>query len=143
MKTEEVETGELEVIPDASKGFPSSGGQTTLDTNVLEVVDKTSGTQLFSIRGFLPDEPLVVDPKYLTHDLEKPPVVFSRYEDIDAAAWIPEEFTRQPSGSSVVEPDSVIGESGRLYHGYKEGKYFMPNDAVSQDISELWTQTHW
>lgn len=33
-------------------------------------------------------------------------------------------------GKSVIEPDSVLGESGRLYHGYKEGKYMLPNDAV-------------
>jgi hypothetical protein len=38
---------------------------------------------------------------------------------------------RKSAGSSVVEPDSVLGESGRLYHGYKEGRYFLPNDAVS------------
>lgn len=37
---------------------------------------------------------------------------------------------RTPGGNSVVEPDSVLGESGRLYHGYKQGKYFLPNDAV-------------
>jgi hypothetical protein len=38
---------------------------------------------------------------------------------------------RKSAGTSVVEPDSVLGESGRLYHGYKEGRYFLPNDAVS------------
>ncbi|KAH8674149.1 S-adenosyl-L-methionine-dependent methyltransferase [Xylariales sp. PMI_506] len=38
-----------------------------------------------------------------------------------------------PTGGSVVEPDSVLGESGRLYHGYKDGKYFLPNDAAEQD----------
>ncbi|KAH6656078.1 S-adenosyl-L-methionine-dependent methyltransferase [Truncatella angustata] len=37
---------------------------------------------------------------------------------------------RKPGGSSVVEPDSVLDESGRLYHGYKEGKYLLPNDAA-------------
>ncbi|KAH8659983.1 S-adenosyl-L-methionine-dependent methyltransferase [Xylariales sp. PMI_506] len=44
---------------------------------------------------------------------------------------------RTPSGGSVVEPDSVIGESGRLYHGYKEGRYFLPNDAAEQDRLDL------
>ncbi|KAH8666928.1 S-adenosyl-L-methionine-dependent methyltransferase [Xylariales sp. PMI_506] len=44
---------------------------------------------------------------------------------------------RTSSGGSVVEPDSVIGESGRLYHGYKEGKYFLPNDAAEQDRLDL------
>lgn len=38
---------------------------------------------------------------------------------------------RNPGGTSVVEPDSILGESGRLYHGYKDGKYLLPNDAVS------------
>jgi hypothetical protein len=40
-------------------------------------------------------------------------------------------LSREPVGTSVVEPDSVLGENGRLYHGYNEGKYFLPNDAVS------------
>lgn len=42
-------------------------------------------------------------------------------------------LNRQPAGTSVVEPDSVLGESGRLYHGYKEGKYLLPNDAVREN----------
>lgn len=37
---------------------------------------------------------------------------------------------RTPDGMSVIDPDSVLDESGRLYHGYKDGKYFLPNDAV-------------
>lgn len=41
-----------------------------------------------------------------------------------------EELVRVPSGASIVEPESVLGESGRSYHGYKEGKYLLPNDAV-------------
>ncbi|KAH8658457.1 S-adenosyl-L-methionine-dependent methyltransferase [Xylariales sp. PMI_506] len=40
---------------------------------------------------------------------------------------------RTPEGGSVVDPDSVLGESGRLYHGHKDGKYFLPNDAAEQD----------
>lgn len=43
---------------------------------------------------------------------------------------INEILGRQPGGTSVVEPESVLGESGRLYHGYKDGKYLLPNDAV-------------
>ncbi|KAH8674222.1 S-adenosyl-L-methionine-dependent methyltransferase [Xylariales sp. PMI_506] len=50
---------------------------------------------------------------------------------------INKNLDREPSGSSVVEPDSVLGESGRLYHGYKEGKYFFPNDAAEQDRLDL------
>ncbi|KAH8682047.1 S-adenosyl-L-methionine-dependent methyltransferase [Xylariales sp. PMI_506] len=44
---------------------------------------------------------------------------------------------RTPSGGSVVDPDSVIGESLRLYHGYKDGKYLLPNDAAEQDRLDL------
>jgi hypothetical protein len=35
------------------------------------------------------------------------------------------------SGQSVYDADSVMGESGRTYHGYKQGKYYLPNDSVS------------
>ncbi|KAH8680698.1 S-adenosyl-L-methionine-dependent methyltransferase [Xylariales sp. PMI_506] len=48
-----------------------------------------------------------------------------------------ERLGRTPSGGSVVEPNSVLGESGRLYHGYKDGKYFLPNDAAEQDRLDL------
>jgi hypothetical protein len=50
---------------------------------------------------------------------------------------IPEEFLRMPTGSSVVEPDSVMASNGRLYHGYKEGQYFLPNDAPEQDRLDM------
>ncbi|KAF3019015.1 hypothetical protein E8E14_013185 [Neopestalotiopsis sp. 37M] len=50
---------------------------------------------------------------------------------------INQSLGRTPGGTSVVEPDSVLGESGRLYHGYKEGKYFIPNDAAEQDRLDL------
>lgn len=41
-----------------------------------------------------------------------------------------EELMREPTGSSIYEPDHVVGESGRRYHGYKEGSYLLPNDEV-------------
>ncbi|KAI1866769.1 hypothetical protein JX265_001142 [Neoarthrinium moseri] len=44
---------------------------------------------------------------------------------------------RTPGGTSVVEPDSVLEEWGRLYHGYKEGSYLLPNDAAEQDRLDL------
>ncbi|KAH8660555.1 hypothetical protein BX600DRAFT_438768 [Xylariales sp. PMI_506] len=50
---------------------------------------------------------------------------------------INESLGRTPAGTSVVEPDSIIGESGRLYHGYKEGSYYLPNDAAEQDRLDL------
>ncbi|KAH8666774.1 S-adenosyl-L-methionine-dependent methyltransferase [Xylariales sp. PMI_506] len=50
---------------------------------------------------------------------------------------INEILDRTPTGNSVVDPDSVIGESLRLYHGYKDGKYLLPNDAAEQDRLDL------
>jgi hypothetical protein len=43
---------------------------------------------------------------------------------------IPVELTRTPTGSSVYDTESVFRESGRTYHGYKDGSYFLPNDGV-------------
>lgn len=54
----------------------------------------------------------------------------------EANALINAALSRKPEGTSVIEPDSVLGESGRLYHGYKDGKYFLPNDAVSRKQAE-------
>lgn len=33
-------------------------------------------------------------------------------------------------GASIVDPDSVLDDSGRIYNGYKDGTYFLPIDAV-------------
>ncbi|KAH8662452.1 S-adenosyl-L-methionine-dependent methyltransferase [Xylariales sp. PMI_506] len=64
-----------------------------------------------------------------------------KYYDPDfsivANGLINQSLDRTPSGGSVVDPESVIGESHRLYHGYKEGKYFMPNDAAEQDRLDM------
>ncbi|KAK7936093.1 hypothetical protein PG985_001588 [Apiospora marii] len=43
-----------------------------------------------------------------------------------------EELIREPTGSSIYEPDHVVGESGRRYHGYKEGSYLLPNDEQAE-----------
>jgi hypothetical protein len=53
--------------------------------------------------------------------------------EFDRSFPIPQEFRRIPSGSSVIEPDSVLAANGRSYHGYKEGSYILPNDAAEQD----------
>ncbi|KAK6858425.1 S-adenosyl-L-methionine-dependent methyltransferase [Apiospora arundinis] len=50
---------------------------------------------------------------------------------------MPAEVPREPTGSTIVEPDSVFDDSGRSFHGYKEGKYFLPNDAAEQDRLDL------
>lgn len=45
---------------------------------------------------------------------------------------VPEELQRASSGASVAEPDAVMDvENGRTYHNYHEGRYYLPNDAVS------------
>lgn len=47
----------------------------------------------------------------------------------------PEELNirrRVPTGETVPDPDSVYDDdSGRSFHGYKFGKYYLPNDGVS------------
>ncbi|KAK9426222.1 hypothetical protein SUNI508_12493 [Seiridium unicorne] len=49
--------------------------------------------------------------------------------------FIDPELVRNSSGSSVLEEDAVLGESGRTYHGYKDGlsSYLLPNDGAEQD----------
>ncbi|KAF3019014.1 hypothetical protein E8E14_013172 [Neopestalotiopsis sp. 37M] len=56
---------------------------------------------------------------------------------VKANALINETLGRHPGGTSVIEPESVLGDSGRLYHGYKDGRYFLPNDAAEQDRLDL------
>ncbi|KAK6078354.1 methyltransferase domain-containing protein [Seiridium cupressi] len=63
---------------------------------------------------------------------ERDPNFAARANDL-----INEILGRESSGTSVIEPDSVLGESGRLYSGYHEGKYFLPNDAAEQDRLDL------
>lgn len=40
---------------------------------------------------------------------------------------------RAPTGTSVADAESVPGADGRTYHGYKEGRYWLPNDEDEQD----------
>lgn len=57
-----------------------------------------------------------------------------------AGTWLGvdwEHLDRVPTGSSVIDRSAVADESGRTYHGYKEGKYFLPNDAPEQDRLDL------
>lgn len=66
----------------------------------------------------------------------EPALEASNLPSVKPVLMIPEdfplfdEFTRTNSGASVNEPDSVAWENGRTYHGYKEGKYYLHNDAV-------------
>lgn len=43
---------------------------------------------------------------------------------------------RQPTGSSILEDDSVK-ENGRLFQSYKHGKYMLPNDGEEQDRLDM------
>lgn len=42
----------------------------------------------------------------------------------------PRDPDHTPTGCSVTDSNVVVGEAGRTYHGYKEGAYDLPNDAV-------------
>lgn len=48
-----------------------------------------------------------------------------------------ENINRVPTGSSVIDNESVSDDSGRTFHRYKEGKYFLPNDAAEQDRLDM------
>ncbi|KAH8660292.1 S-adenosyl-L-methionine-dependent methyltransferase [Xylariales sp. PMI_506] len=39
----------------------------------------------------------------------------------------------QRTGTSIQEADSIVDGNGRTYQGYREGKYFLPNDPPEQD----------
>ncbi|KAK8131323.1 S-adenosyl-L-methionine-dependent methyltransferase, partial [Apiospora sp. TS-2023a] len=129
-----------------------SGSQST-DRNPIKVENKSgygpSEPEYHSlsdsapvITGFMPDEFLPedlpeVDPRYLNPNLVSATQLPQSQTGIPHMQWVPTEVYREPSNASVYEPDSVVGESGRLYHGYKEGKYFLPNDAAEQDRLDL------
>lgn len=59
--------------------------------------------------------------------------LFVNSPDFDLSSTVvfdPEHFTRIPTGGSVIDMSAVYDDSGRSFHGYKEGKYFGPNDPV-------------
>ncbi|KAI1840944.1 hypothetical protein JX266_012880 [Neoarthrinium moseri] len=58
----------------------------------------------------------------------RPDVTVSADERFDSDTW-----GRTPTNYSIIEEDSVIEDTGRSYHGYKQGKYYIPNDGVEQD----------
>ncbi|KAH8649924.1 S-adenosyl-L-methionine-dependent methyltransferase [Xylariales sp. PMI_506] len=53
--------------------------------------------------------------------------------------YIDSELVREPSGESVLEWGSVLGESGRTYHSYKgdQSAYLLPNDPAEQDRLDI------
>ncbi|KAF3008195.1 hypothetical protein E8E14_008223 [Neopestalotiopsis sp. 37M] len=62
---------------------------------------------------------------------------WTRYFKASRNKLVNESLGRTPGGLSVIDPSSVLGDSGRLYHGYKDGKYYFPNDAAEQDRLDL------
>ncbi|KAK7921647.1 Secondary metabolism regulator LAE1 [Apiospora marii] len=86
---------------------------------------------------FLPEDFPEIDPLYLRPDTMSPAAVPVSESGIPPEAWVPAEIYRETSGASVVEPNSVVETNGRSYHGYKEGKYYLPNDAAEQERLDL------
>ncbi|KAK9414489.1 hypothetical protein SUNI508_11199 [Seiridium unicorne] len=95
----------------------------------------TAPTQLYAEdSSFTTQTPLDYDASLFPHRPSNPP---DPNFAIVANDMINKALGRTPGGNSVIEPDSVLGESGRLYHGYNAGKYFLPNDAAEQDRLDL------
>lgn len=84
----------------------------------------------WTAEDLLPEDYPVIDPFYQRSDLVSPVALSPSQSGVPPEAWMPSEWQRESSGSSVVEPNSVTEANGRTYHGYKEGRYFAPNDAV-------------
>lgn len=85
-------------------------------------------------QDFLPEDYPDLDPAYSVTDAANPPRITSK---VPLEAWIPGEIFRVPTGTSIVEPHSVPGDNGRLYNGYREGKYLLPNDPVTTHVSHM------
>lgn len=55
---------------------------------------------------------------------------------------VPEELLREPSGTSIAAPSSVLDEeNGRTYAVHETGQYSMPNDAVCLFVSVVPSKT--
>ncbi|KAK7993112.1 hypothetical protein PG991_016291 [Apiospora marii] len=91
----------------------------------------------WTAQDLLPEDYPVIDPFYQRSDLVSPVALPPSQSGLPPEAWMPGEWHRESSGSSVVEPNSVTEDNGRTYHGYKEGRYFAPNDAVQQDRLDM------
>ncbi|KAK8062100.1 TAM domain methyltransferase [Apiospora hydei] len=91
----------------------------------------------FEPHDFHPEDYPDIDPRYLSPNIVSSAALPPSQSGIPQEAWLPAEWYRESSGSSVIEPNSVTEDNGRTYHGYKEGKYFLPNDAAEQDRLDL------
>ncbi|KAK6214103.1 hypothetical protein LQW54_004705 [Pestalotiopsis sp. IQ-011] len=86
--------------------------------------------------GYLPAQKIVSIPSFA--DLVEPLQqnhASSRPASIPAIA-LDSYFHTAGSGSTIPDPGAVE-ENGRTYHGYKDGKYLLPNDGTEQDRLDL------
>ncbi|KAK7947887.1 uncharacterized protein PG986_008773 [Apiospora aurea] len=91
----------------------------------------------FMPQEFLPEDFPAIDPLYTRPDVVSAAAVPPSQSGIPPEAWVPAEVYRESSGGSVVEPNSITEENGRTYHGYKDGKYWIPNDPTEQERLDL------
>ncbi|ROW04808.1 hypothetical protein VMCG_04782 [Cytospora schulzeri] len=62
----------------------------------------------------------------------------NRYTLYPSPKTVPEELLREPSGTSIAAPSSVLDEeNGRTYAVHETGEYYLPNDAAEQDRLDL------
>lgn len=87
--------------------------------------DSNYGTDHSSLGFFDPQaEPFDTGPAF------DPAPSFESGPPVHVPHYVPEELNTISTGESVLDTQSVLAENGRTYHGFKEGKYFLPNDAV-------------
>jgi hypothetical protein len=100
---------------------------TNLDTHLEQVPynsDNLSWPSISDVPVREADYPLVTGDSFFYPNFYTPEIIsLTKYD-------IPDELVQISSGDSVLEAESVVGDYGRTYHGYKEGKYLLPNDAV-------------
>lgn len=113
---------------DGSSKSPGQGPASVVAGDALPDFERM---QPWGPQDILPEDYPEIDPNYLRPDLVSPVALPPSQSGIPPEAWMPAEWQRESSGASVVEPNSVVEDNGRTYHGYKEGKYYLPNDAVS------------
>ncbi|KAK6858887.1 S-adenosyl-L-methionine-dependent methyltransferase [Apiospora arundinis] len=115
---------------DGSGKSPGQGPAPVTAGDALPVFERM---QPWGPQDILPEDYPEIDPDYLRPDLVSPVALPPSQSGIPPEAWMPAEWQRKSSSASVVEPNSVVEDNGRTYHGYKVGKYYLPNDAAEQD----------
>lgn len=79
---------------------------------------------------------LYVQPQQASYVPETSPIDLSQLEVDPWLAVIPATENRVSSGSTIPDPQS-IEEGGRTWQAYREGSYFLPNDASEQDRLDM------